>query len=145
MLRLDLAPEPHWLDLGLGVRVRVQPLSTALMIAARSDAAVRDLPAGSSDDQVTVAFAKAIGRSAILDWEGVGDADGQPVAVTPEGIDALLDVWPIFERFQLGYVAKGLALELEKNASAPSPSGSTAGASATARPAKGRARSARRG
>ena len=44
MLRLDLTAEPRWLDLGHGVRLRVAPLTTALMVAARSDAAVEALP-----------------------------------------------------------------------------------------------------
>ena len=145
MLRLDLAREPAWLDLGLGVRVKLEPLTTALMVAARSDPAVRDLPEGTADEQIAVVFAKAIARRAVLDWQGVGDADGDPVSVTPEAVDALLDVWPVFERFQTGYVATGLALEQEKNASAPSPSGSTAGASGTARPARARVRTAPRG
>jgi hypothetical protein len=145
MLRLNLSREPVWLDLGLGVRVKLEPLTTALIVAARSDPAVRDMSEGASDDQIAVVFAKAIARRAVLDWEGVGDADGDPVPVSPEAVDALLDIWPIFERFQTGYVATGLALEQEKNVSAPSPSGSTAGASATARPAQARARTAPRG
>jgi len=136
MLRLNLAREPYWLDLGLGVRVRVEPLTTALMVAARSDPGVRGLPKGSSDDEIAVIFARALAERAILDWEGVGDAVGNPTPVTPEGIAALLDLWPIFERFQMGYVAKGLEIEQEKNASAPSPTGSTAGAKAIARPAR---------
>jgi hypothetical protein len=144
MLRLNLAREPYWLDLGLGVRVRVEPLTTALMVAARSDPAVRSLPEGTSDDEIAVVFGKGLAERAILDWGGVGDADGNPTPVTPEGIAALLDIWPIFERFQMGYVAKGLELEAEKNASAPSPTGSTAGAKATARPARGLARTARK-
>ena len=132
MLRLNLAREPYWLDLGLGVRVRVEPLTTALMVAARGDPAVRGLPEGTSDDEIAVIFGKVLAERAILDWEGVGDADGSPTPVTPEGIAALLDIWPIFEKFQIGYVAKGLELEAEKNASAPSPTGSTAGAKAIA-------------
>jgi hypothetical protein len=80
----------------------------------------------------------------VLGWEGIGDADGNPIDPTPEAIDALLDVWPIFEAFQLTYVSKGLLLEQEKNASALSPSGPSAGASATAKPARKRAKTARR-
>lgn len=144
MLRLNLAREPHWLDLGLGVRVRVEPLTTALMVAARSDPAVRGLPEGTSDDEIAVVFGKALAERAILDWEGVGDADGSPTPVTPEGIAALLDIWPIFEKFQMGYVAKGLELEQEKNVSAPSPSGSGAGAKAIARRARKAAKPARK-
>jgi hypothetical protein len=145
LLRLDLARAPAWLDLGQGVRLKLEPLSTALMIAARSDPAIEALPEAASDEIRALVFAKAIARRAVLDWEGLGDAEGRPLPVTPEAIDALLDVWPLFEAFQLGFVAKGLALEQEKNASAPSPSGPTAGASATATPAKARARTAPRG
>ena len=109
MLRLDLTAEPRWLDLGHGVRLRVAPLTTALMVAARSDAAVEALPDTASDEERALVFAKAIARRAVTDWEGVGDADGNPVPVTPEGIDALLEVWPIFEAFQAVYVAEGPA------------------------------------
>lgn len=144
MIRLDLSREPGWLDLGYGVRLYALPLTTALMVASRSDAQVEALPDSATDEERAVVFAKAIARRAVTDWEGVGDAEGNPVPVSPEGIDALLDVWPIFEAFQLAYVAKGLMLEQEKNASAPSPSGTSAGAIATAKPARGRARTARR-
>jgi hypothetical protein len=81
----------------------------------------------------------------VLAWEGIGDADGKPIDPSPEAIDALLDVWPIFEAFQLTYVSKGLLLEQEKNVSAPSPNGPSAGATDTAKPARKRARTARRG
>jgi hypothetical protein len=79
----------------------------------------------------------------VTGWAGVGDADGNPVPVTPEGIDALLDIWPVFEAFQTRCLAPHLMLDAEKNASAPSPNGTSAGATATAKPAKARARTAR--
>ena len=121
MLRLDLKREPHWLDLGHGVRVQVRFCTTALVMAAR--AACRD-PV--SDDQRqgdmtnvlgarTAGFLKALGRLAIKEWEGVGDAAGEPVAVTPEGIDALLDLWPIAEAFERLYLGPALLLDAEKN------------------------------
>ena len=145
MLRLDLTSEPRWLDLGHGVRLRVTPLTTALMVAARNDIAVEALPVIAPNEARALVFAKAIARRAVTEWEGVGDADGNPVSVTPDGIDAVLEVWPIFEAFQAAYVAQGLLLDAEKNASAPSPTGTSAGATATARPAAKRARTARRG
>jgi hypothetical protein len=151
MLKLDLTAEPRWLDLGHGVRLRVAPLTTALMVAARSDPALEALPETASDEARALVFAKAIARIAVSAWEGVGDADGTPVPVSPEGIDALLEVWPIFEAFQGSYVAGGLLLDAEKNVSAPSPTGTSAGAIATARPAhratasSDPARTARRG
>lgn len=135
MIRLDLSREPRWLDLGHGVRVRVGPLTTSLMAAARSDPTVASLSEGASNETIAVAMAKALARLVVEDWEGVGDADGQPVPVTPEGIDALLDILPLFEAFQLRYVSKGLMLDEEKNACAPLPSGISAGATSTAGPA----------
>ena len=145
MLTLDLTNAPRWHDLAPGVRVRLRPLTTALMVATRADPEVEAVPEEASDEERAMAFAKALARRAVLDWEGVGDAYGTPIDPRPAAIDALLDIWPIFEAFQLTYVSKGLLLEQEKNASAPSPSGSSAGARDTAKPVKGRAKTAPRG
>jgi hypothetical protein len=139
MIRLNLTATPEWLDLAPGLRLLVAPLTTALMVSARADLAIEALPEGASQEALALAMAKAVARRAVLDWEGVGDAMGQPLPVTPEGIDALLEIWPIFEAFQTRYVARGLLLDAEKNASAPSPIGASAGATATARPVRGAA------
>ena len=135
MLTLDLTNAPRWHELVPGVRVQLRPLTTALMVATRSDPVVEAVPEDASDEERAVAFAKALARRAVLAWEGIGDADGKPIDPSPEAIDALLDVWPIFEAFQLTYVSKGLLLEQEKNASALSPNGPSAGATDTAKPA----------
>jgi len=135
MLKLNLSNEPAWLNLGHDVRLQLLPLTTALMVAARSDPAIAGLQEDAGDEESALVFAKALARLAITDWEGVGDADGNPVAVSPEGVDALLDVWPLFETFQTEYVAGGLLLDAEKNVSSPLPSGPSAGVRDTARPA----------
>lgn len=145
MLKLDLSNAPRWLDLAPGVRVRLLPLTTALMVATRNDPTIETLPDEATNEDRALVFAKALARRAVLEWEGVGDEDGEPLDLSPEGVDALLDIWPIFEAFQEGYVAKALVLEREKNVSAPSPTGTSAGATGTAKPAKARARTARRG
>ena len=145
MLTLDLTNEPRWHDLTRGVRVQLRPLTTALMVATRSDPAVEALPEEASDEERAVAFAKALARRAVLAWDGIGDVGGNSIEPSPEAIDALLDIWPIFEAFQMTYVSKGLLLEQEKNASALSPNGPSAGASDTATSAKRRAKTARRG
>jgi len=132
MLTLDLSSEPLWHELAPGVRVQLRPLTTALMVATRSDPAVEAVTEEASDEERAVAFAKALARRAVLAWEGVGDANSQPIDPSAQAIDALLDIWPIFEAFQLAYVSKGLLLEQEKNASALSPNGPSAGASDTA-------------
>lgn len=170
MLRLDLHKEPRWLDLGLGVRIEVVPISTHAMSAARrhpgfiaaaqafravqGEGEGEDLTAlqdSETGDALGIALAKSLARRVILNWEGVGDADGKAVTVTPEGIDALLDVFPIFEAFQRLYLQPALTLDAEKNASALSLTGTSAGAKTTATAvkakskAKGSARNAQRG
>ena len=136
MIRLNLTATPEWLDLAPGLRLLVGPLTTALMVSARADPAIEALPGGATQEALALAMAKAVARRAVLDWEGVGDDAGNVVPVSPEGIDALLEIWPVFEAFQTQYVAKGLILDAEKNVSAPSPSGPSAGATATARRAR---------
>lgn len=120
MLRLNLSTEPQWLDLGHGVRLFVEPITTAIMLAARSDpaiiAAAADAENSASNDDLARIVAKAVARIVVKDWEGVGDGDGKPLPLTPEGIDALLELWPIFEAFQTKYIAGALILDAEKNA-----------------------------
>ena len=139
MIRLNLTAAPKWLDLAPGLRLLVGPLSTALMVSARADPAIETLPEGASQEALALAMAKAVARRAVLDWEGVGDSMGTLVPVSPDGIDALLEIWPVFEAVQTTYVAKGLILDAEKNVSAPSPSGPSAGATGIAPPARGAA------
>ena len=144
MIRINLSPEPQWFELGHDVRLHLLPLTTALMVATRSDPAVQALSTDASNDSRAAVFAAALARRAVVAWDGVGDADGSAIAVTPEGIDALLSLWPIFEAFNLLYVSRGMLLDAEKNGSAPSPTGTSAGATATARPVKRSARTAPR-
>lgn len=139
MIRLNLTAAPAWLTLAPGLRLKVAPLTTALMVSARADPAIEALPDPATQEELALAMAKAVARRAVLDWEGVGDDAGDAVPVSPEGVDALLQIWPVFEAFQTQYVAKGLILDAEKNVSAPLPNGPSAGATATARPARGAA------
>ena len=145
MIRIQLSPEPQWLDLGHGVRLQLLPLTTALMVATRSDPAVQGLAADAINDIRAAVFAAALARRAVVAWEGVGDESGTVIAVSPEGIDALLSLWPIFEAFNLLYVSRGMLLEAEKNGSAPSPTGTSVGAIVIAKPAKRSAKTAPRG
>ena len=142
MIRLNLTAAPAWLTIAPGLRLQVAPLTTALMVSARADTAIEALPETAAQEEMALAMAKAVARRAVLDWEGVGDDAGDAVPITPEGIDALLEIGPVFEAFQTQYVAKGLILDAEKNVSAPLPTGPSAGATATARPVKGAARTA---
>jgi hypothetical protein len=137
MIRLELKREPTWLDLGHGVRVHVRPCTTALVMAARA-AVVRggdqydETAAGQSAEasasakapadtsakagEQTAALVKTLARLAVDDWEGVGNAEGEPAKVTPEGVEALMDLWPIAESFERQYLGPALLLDAEKNA-----------------------------
>ncbi len=143
MIRLNLTATPQWLDLAPGLRLLVGPLTTALMVSARADAAIEAMPDTATTAELALAMAKAVARRAVLDWEGVGDDAGNIVPVSPEGIDALLEIWPVFEAFQTQYVARGLILDAEKNVCAPLPSGPSAGAIGTAPPAPSSVKTAR--
>jgi hypothetical protein len=120
MLRLNLCTEPRWIDLGHGVRLLVEPLTTAIMLATRSDptivAAAGHAEGSTSNDDLARIVAKAVARIVVKDWEGVGDEDGKPMPISHDGIDALLELWPIFEAFQTKYIAGALILDAEKNA-----------------------------
>ena len=121
MLRLRLSTEPEWLNLGHGVRLFAEPLTTAVMLAARSDPAIlaatqsQEIEDTPTNDDLARIVAKAVARIVVQDWDGVGDAEGEPLPVTPDGIDALLEIWPIFEAFQIRYIAGALILDAEKN------------------------------
>ena len=58
MLTLDLTNTPRWHDLVPGVRVQLRPLTTALMVATRSDPAVEAVPDKASEEERALAFAE---------------------------------------------------------------------------------------
>ena len=135
MQRLALSPESEWFDLGRGVRVRVRPITTALIYAARKDPALADLPAGTDQEQIALVMGQSIARLSIVEWDGVGNEDGEVIDPTPETISALMDIWPLCQSFMRQCVDPVFTAETEKKGSAPLPSGSSAGAPPTATPA----------
>jgi len=108
MLTLDLPVEPYWLDLPRGVRVEIRPVTTAVMAAAQA-AALRQLGAvrAASEDLDPdmargLAFAflvKALARHAVTAWDGVGDAEGKPLPLSPEAVERLMDLDDIAAAF----------------------------------------------
>ena len=112
MITLNLKRENYWLDLISGVRVHVRPASTALVMAARVEALKEEAePALRS-----AALIKRLAQLAIVEWDGVGGEDGEALPVTPDGVLALMDLWPIAEAFERLYLGPALLLEQEKNA-----------------------------
>ncbi|KQO76422.1 hypothetical protein [Methylobacterium sp. Leaf88] len=144
MLKLTPAAEPYWIDLLPGVRIKVRPITIASMLVARD--AVSKVFRGEDQEDVgvraNIALVREIAQRGILEWEGVGDADGNPASVNRETIGALLDHWPAYDEIDVRYVAPALERGEEKNGSSSSPAGTTEAAPATATPAESSAQSA---
>lgn len=102
MLKLDLPTEAYWVDLPHGVRVRIKPVTTAIVSAAQHRAArlgreAAEAAGGELDPDISrglafVLMAKALARFAIEAWEGVGGPDGAPLALTEEAAERLMDI-----------------------------------------------------
>jgi hypothetical protein len=115
MLRLNLSRNPHWLDLGHGVRVKVRPISTAIFSMASTAPDMLNLAAETHQDMRFLCLCSEIAKIAILEWDGVKGDDDTPAEVTPDGVAALMEVYPLATAFRDQYVVPGLVLSAEKN------------------------------
>jgi hypothetical protein len=117
MLKLSGDREPFWLDILPGARIKFRPVTVAAILVARA-AAADVLRRGGDDAMVKagLAFTQSLARSGIVAWEGIGDADGDPVEPTEETIDAALELWPVFDAIDRLYVGPALIQDAEKNA-----------------------------
>jgi hypothetical protein len=150
MLKLNLQKEPYWLELPAQVRVKVRPLSSAVMQVAQNQA-VREmlelrkeraarLEAGTDvtgipdidDPHIRNALSEtllinALARQAILEWEGVmlPDSDA-PAPVNAQTVADLMDIWFIAQEFWKQYTRSLDLLEIEGNGSRPVANGTSA-------------------
>lgn len=149
MLKLNLNPEPTWLEIGGGVRVKVPPLDTAILRAVEYAAwqaySALKITANGGDDAAALAagevarlegaFALARVRALagqIIAWEGVTDEVGAPMIISPAALDAFAAhplAGPVFSR---AYDATVKPLLAEGNGSATSSNGAGAEAIDTA-------------
>ncbi len=137
---LKLAPradEPFWLDLLPGVRVRLRPITVASMLVAREAVGkvYRDEDKTDLTARASMALVRELAHRGIVEWEGIGTAEGEPAAVTSESIGDLLDHWPAYDALDALYVTPALRRDEEKNASSNSPDGTSGEDPNTARPA----------
>lgn len=152
MIRLGLPKKPRWLALGDGVRVKVRPLTTAVYEAARASGrrkatalaveqglieaaggTIADLPDSRDRDGLTglsqMLFAQALAVAAVLEWEGVGDAEGKPAAPTADNVETMIRDFPgITDEFLVAYTAPLAAAVAEGNGSGAAPSGTSTAA-----------------
>ena len=124
MLTLDLPVEPYWLDLPRGVRVEIQPVTTAVMAAAQAAASRRlgavraaneDLDPDMAKGLAFAFLVKALARHAVTAWEGVGDAAGKPLDLSPEAVERLMDLDDIAAAFWDRATAPVAAVAAEGN------------------------------
>lgn len=156
MLRLNLKKEPYWLDLPADVKLKVRPLSTAIMSAAQSSvikqitdwrqerksrmevgADVSDLP--DVDDEETrhglseSLLIKAMARGAVIEWQGVLNSAGDaPAVVNEQAVNDLMDIWFIAQDFWKKYTASLSLLDAEGNVSGLAVNGTSAAGQDTA-------------
>ncbi|MFD6316911.1 hypothetical protein [Methylorubrum thiocyanatum] len=138
MLKLSTASqEPFWLDLIPGVRVRVRPITVASMLVAREAVAkvYRDEDQTDVTTRAGMALVHELARRGIVEWEGVGTAEGEPAPVTAETVNALLEHWPAYDALDAIYVTPALRRDEEKNGSSNSPDGISGAGPNTATPA----------
>lgn len=131
MLKLAGA-EPQWFDLDLpqgAVRVQLRPITRTAVRRARAIAGAA-LAGNDNPDLAAIGedVSAALLKDAIVAWEGVGDADGNPAPVTPDNIDLLLQHPDAFAALDRAYCLPWYERDREKNASSGSPAGTGTGA-----------------
>lgn len=124
--------EPDWLDMVPGVRVQFAPVTPKAARAAKL-AARAVLLAGGSNDDAGDAFSCELIQRGIRDWEGIGDAQGVALAVTPDAIELFLEEPALFEAADAKYVLPWVAEDAEKNGLSLSQNG-TSGAKTAVEP-----------
>jgi hypothetical protein len=149
MLKLSLSKEPYVIELGMGVRVKVRPLTTAIMSAAQSqvikhivamrEACKTDLALPDVDDEQTrlglseALLIKALARGSIIEWEGVMLPDSDALApINDQTVNDLMDIWFVAQEYWKQYTSSLSLLDAEGNGSGLAPSGISAAGPDTA-------------
>jgi hypothetical protein len=152
----NLEPWPRWITLfdaadgRPAVRVLFARPSRSLKRRAQRAAAelLGEIVEGEERDPFDLAdagdaFSEDMLRRAILDWEGIGDAKGKVLPVTPESIELFIADQALLDRADELYVLPELRRDAEKNASsalsagtgrAATPESATASSAAPERP-----------
>jgi hypothetical protein len=134
LVRLDLTTGDRWTTLIAGFDILHGPVTSAIL----SEAGHAAMTAGEGEDQPTleartVAITKFIARAVIRDWRGVvDDATGEPLPVTPDTIDAVMDVWAIFRAFNERVIDARIRIDREKKGLPPLQNGTSGAEQPTA-------------
>ena len=145
MLKLKFKNEPYWLDLGMGVRVKVKPCTSSVFYEAKAymnskvaDMAkrIKDVRENGAKDENLLdleditkreAFADqqlilGLALAGIIEWDGILEAETDEKApLTPVKIEELFtNFWSIAETFRQQYCGIQEILEAEKTHIRPS-------------------------
>ena len=147
MIDLSQRSEPYELELPYGLRVTVRPLTTAGMAAAqaaarraveaierrareRTDAALPldglpDLSVeGERDGFYQAQLIRELAVRHVTSWSGVERESG-PAPPTPENVAAVMQLYPVGERFFHEFTLRQVLLNAAKSASGPSAAGTS--------------------
>jgi hypothetical protein len=145
MMDLSQRSEPYELELPYGLRVTVRPLTTAGMVAAqaaarrsveaierqvreRTDAglALESLPGLSADGErdgfYQAQLIRELAARHITSWTGVELGCG-PAPPTPKNVAAVMELYPVGERFFQEFTPRQVLLNAAKNGCGPSAAG----------------------
>jgi hypothetical protein len=159
MIDLAQRSEPYEIALPYGLSVTVRPLTTAGMAMAQAGArraveaierqarerteaglAMDGLPdlstEGERDGFYQVQLIRQLAVRHVTSWTGV-ELQGGPAPPTPENIAAVMELYPVGERFFQEFTLRQVLLNAAKNGSGPSAAGTSSPAEGpnTARPA----------
>jgi hypothetical protein len=160
MIDLHQQVDPYDLELPYGLKVTVKPLTTAGMAAAQAAArraveaierqarertkaglpldGLLDLSAeGERDGFYQAQLIRELAARHITDWTGV-ELEGGPAPPTPENIAAVMELYPVVERFFQEFTLRQVLLNAAKNGFGPSAAGTSSPAEGpnTAEPAE---------
>ena len=160
MIDLAQRTEPYELEVPYGLRVTVKPLTTAGMAAAQAAArrvveaierqarerteaglppdGLPDLSAeGERDGFYQVQLIRELAVRHITSWTGV-ELEGGPALPTPENVAAVMELYPVGERFFQEFTLRQVLLNAAKNGCGPSAAGISSRAEGpnTAEPAR---------
>jgi hypothetical protein len=147
MIDLSQPTAPYGLDLPYGLKVTVKPLTTAGMAAAQAAArraidaierqarerteaglaldSLPDLsPEGEHDGFYQAQLIRELAVRHVMSWAGV-ELEGGPAPPTPENIAAVMDLYPVGERFFQEFTLRQVLLNSAKNGFGPSAVGTS--------------------
>jgi len=147
MIDLSQPTLPFELELAYGLRVTVRPLTTAGMVAAQAAArrAVEAIerqarerteaglaldglpdrsPEGERDGFYQAQLIRELAVRHVASWTGV-ELGGGPAPPTPENVAAVMELYPVGERFFQDFTLRQVLLNAAKNGSGPSAAGTS--------------------